>query len=271
VLPVGLKERRLVDTEGNDWPHACWVVNERPPMSLDGVHDSPPAHPELVGNTGDRPCQLAHLAAGLDAGAAGEQRPRRHVNGALLPGLDWALHLPTTPAPLGPHQACRSPEAGEVSYVHADAVLALGHHATAPTPRHRGGRLDRDDKLVLALGGLEHLDAMAWLGAVVGPTIGYRFELAVAVRRRHQTLAQPAPTSDGRILKLLNVINEYRCECLAIVVERSIDADDVVRCLDRLAAEREAPRYLRFDASQQPRCVGKFQRSLGGCCLGWEG
>ena len=54
-------------------------------------------------------------------------------------------------------------------------------------------------------------------------------------------------TSDGRILKLLNVIDEYSRECLAVVVERSIDADGVVRCLERLAAERGAPRYVRFD------------------------
>ena len=54
-------------------------------------------------------------------------------------------------------------------------------------------------------------------------------------------------TSDGRILKLLNVIDEYSRECLAIDVERSIDADGVVRCLDRLALQRGAPRYLRFD------------------------
>ena len=36
-------------------------------------------------------------------------------------------------------------------------------------------------------------------------------------------------TSDCRILELLNVIDEYSRECLAIVVERSIDADGVVR------------------------------------------
>jgi putative transposase len=45
----------------------------------------------------------------------------------------------------------------------------------------------------------------------------------------------------------LNVIDEYSRECLAIVVERSIDADGVVSCLERLAAERGAPRYVRFD------------------------
>jgi putative transposase len=54
-------------------------------------------------------------------------------------------------------------------------------------------------------------------------------------------------TSDGRILKLLNVIDEYSRECLAIVVGRSIDADGVVACLERLSASRGAPRYVRFD------------------------
>ena len=54
-------------------------------------------------------------------------------------------------------------------------------------------------------------------------------------------------TADGRTLKLLNVIDEYTRECLAIDVERSIDADGVVACLERLAAERGAPAYVRFD------------------------
>lgn len=54
-------------------------------------------------------------------------------------------------------------------------------------------------------------------------------------------------TADGRQLKLLNVIDEYSRECLAIDVDRSIDADGVVRCLERLALERGAPKYVRFD------------------------
>jgi len=54
-------------------------------------------------------------------------------------------------------------------------------------------------------------------------------------------------TSDGRTLKMLNVIDEYTRECLAIDIERSIDADGVIRCLEHLAAERGAPRYVRFD------------------------
>ncbi len=54
-------------------------------------------------------------------------------------------------------------------------------------------------------------------------------------------------TSDGRMLKILNVIDEFTREALATDVERSIDADGVVACLDRLAAERGAPVYVRFD------------------------
>jgi putative transposase len=54
-------------------------------------------------------------------------------------------------------------------------------------------------------------------------------------------------TSDSRMLKFLNVIDEYTRECLAMDVERSIDADGVVRCLERLANEKGAPRYVRFD------------------------
>ena len=54
-------------------------------------------------------------------------------------------------------------------------------------------------------------------------------------------------TADGRTLKMLNVIDEHTRECLAIEVDRSIDADHVVAVLDRLAVERGAPVFVRFD------------------------
>ena len=54
-------------------------------------------------------------------------------------------------------------------------------------------------------------------------------------------------TADARTLKLLNVIDEFTRECPAILVDRNIDADKVVAILDRIAAERGAPAYLRFD------------------------
>ena len=55
-------------------------------------------------------------------------------------------------------------------------------------------------------------------------------------------------TADGKTLKMLNVIDEFTREALAIDVDRSIDADGVVAVLDRLAAERGgAPAFVRFD------------------------
>ena len=54
-------------------------------------------------------------------------------------------------------------------------------------------------------------------------------------------------TADGRTLKMLNVIDEFTREALAIEVDRSIDADGVVAVLDRIALGRGAPVYVRFD------------------------
>ena len=54
-------------------------------------------------------------------------------------------------------------------------------------------------------------------------------------------------TADGRTLKMLNVIDEFTREALAIEVDRSIDADGVVDVLDRLALIHGAPHYVRFD------------------------
>jgi putative transposase len=54
-------------------------------------------------------------------------------------------------------------------------------------------------------------------------------------------------TVDGRTLKLLNVVDEKTRECPAIVVDRSIDADQVVSTLDRIASVRGFPAFVRFD------------------------
>ncbi|NIH97232.1 hypothetical protein FHU31_004222 [Mycolicibacterium fluoranthenivorans] len=53
--------------------------------------------------------------------------------------------------------------------------------------------------------------------------------------------------ADGRTLKMLNVIDEFTREALAIEVDRSIDADGGVNALDRLALMHVAPHYVRFD------------------------
>jgi putative transposase len=55
-------------------------------------------------------------------------------------------------------------------------------------------------------------------------------------------------TLDGRILKLLNVVDEHTRQALTITVDRRIDADAAVAVLDRLVAERQtAPRFIRCD------------------------
>ena len=55
-------------------------------------------------------------------------------------------------------------------------------------------------------------------------------------------------TQDGRILKLLHVVDEHTREALAVEVERRIDSDHTVRVLDRIVAGRErSPELLRMD------------------------
>jgi putative transposase len=54
-------------------------------------------------------------------------------------------------------------------------------------------------------------------------------------------------TRDGRTIKILNVIDEFTREALVTEVDRSIDADHVVRLLDKAAGERAYPAYVRFD------------------------
>jgi putative transposase len=55
-------------------------------------------------------------------------------------------------------------------------------------------------------------------------------------------------TTDGRILKLLNIVDEHTREVLAIAVDRRLDADATTAVLDRLVIERgRPPRFLRCD------------------------
>jgi putative transposase len=54
-------------------------------------------------------------------------------------------------------------------------------------------------------------------------------------------------TADGRVIRLLNVVDEFTREALQMLVERSIDAETTVSVLERLVSERGAPEYLRMD------------------------
>lgn len=87
----------------------------------------------------------------------------------------------------------------------------------------------------------KHKKPLRGIGQVVGPFCPLHPNVVWALDFQFDQ------TSDGRMLKLLNVIDERSRECLAIETARSIDADGVVAVLDRLARERGAPCYLRFD------------------------
>ena len=66
-------------------------------------------------------------------------------------------------------------------------------------------------------------------------------------------------TTDGRILKLLNVVDEHTREALVIQVDRRINADATVTVLDQLVAERgTAPRFIRCDNG--PELTANAQR-----------
>lgn len=55
-------------------------------------------------------------------------------------------------------------------------------------------------------------------------------------------------TVDGRVLKLLHIVDEHTREALAIQVERRIDADQLVRVLDQVVARRgRRPELIRMD------------------------
>jgi putative transposase len=54
-------------------------------------------------------------------------------------------------------------------------------------------------------------------------------------------------TADGRVLKLLHVVDEFTREALEILVARRIDADATVAVLERLVGERGAPEHVRCD------------------------
>jgi putative transposase len=53
--------------------------------------------------------------------------------------------------------------------------------------------------------------------------------------------------ADGKPLRLLPVVDEYTRECLAIEVQRSFKAEDVVTTLKYLFELRGAPKYIRSD------------------------
>ncbi len=76
-------------------------------------------------------------------------------------------------------------------------------------------------------------------------------------------------TADGRTLKMLNVIDEFTREALAIEVHRAIDADGVVAVMDNLALQYGSPAYVRFDNGPEfvARAVNDWCRFNGTASL----
>ena len=54
-------------------------------------------------------------------------------------------------------------------------------------------------------------------------------------------------TTDGRAFKILNIIDEYSRECLAILVKRKITSQDVIDQLFELFIFRGIPEHIRAD------------------------
>ena len=54
-------------------------------------------------------------------------------------------------------------------------------------------------------------------------------------------------THDGRVFRMLTVIDEYSRECLAILVARRLNSDDLLHLLADLFAERGPPDHIRSD------------------------
>ena len=80
------------------------------------------------------------------------------------------------------------------------------------------------------------------IGVAVGAMCPIRPDVVWAMDFQFDT------TADGRQIKLLNVIDEFTRECLAIDIGRSINADRVVAVLEQIVAVRGGPpTYVRFD------------------------
>jgi putative transposase len=66
-------------------------------------------------------------------------------------------------------------------------------------------------------------------------------------------------TSEGRSLRMLNIIDEYSRECLAILVRRQITSQDVIDVLFELFIFRGIPQHIRSDNG--PEFTAKAVRS----------
>jgi len=72
-------------------------------------------------------------------------------------------------------------------------------------------------------------------------------------------------TTDGRAFRILNIIDEFTRECLAIKVSRKISANDVIDVLFNLFIFRGIPEHIRSDNGPEftAKAVRQWLNRLG--------
>ena len=72
-------------------------------------------------------------------------------------------------------------------------------------------------------------------------------------------------TADGRAFKILNIIDEYTRECLAIVIKRKITSQDVKDQLFHLFIFRRIPEHIRSDNGPEftAKAIRKWLSNIG--------
>ncbi len=74
-----------------------------------------------------------------------------------------------------------------------------------------------------------------------------------------------ARTADGRAFRILNVMDEYSRECLCILVNRHITANDVIEVLSTLFITVGIPEHIRSDNGPEltAKALREWLRDLG--------